>query len=575
MSLLAPWWLAGLLALVPLLALHLRRRRRQLEVDSLMLWREQAGTLPARRRARLVPSLLLVLQVLIVLLLVAALARPTSGGGTPAAGAAPAVFVLDDSAAMATRDVAPDRLTAARRQLDARLARLPAATPVTIVLAAATPRLLVSAVSPADAREALAGVRPRAATRASGTGAAARADADTGAPTATTPRADLRPALALAAGQLHRRGGAITLFHSRGTTPPPVRADGVTYAAVAIGTASPDDVALTDASARCAPAAPADASPAAPDPAPGASPAPACTVFAAVRNDGTSTVRERLAIERDGRETAARELTVAGGERVELSFAARAGERLTLRLTRADALAADDAATVTVPGAAVPTNVTLVSDRPATAALARALAATPGVTLRVVAPGVYQGDAAARADLVVFDRWLPDGGLPDAQALLLVAPPRLPGGSVGAPLADPVLSGLDGADPLLAGVDLDGLALAAGAARGTVLPQSLRAIAWAPGGPLLATGAEPGERPAQTTLMTFDPAASTLPQLAAFPALLANVVAAAQPAAATPAAPGAGPSPADALNAGAPGGSAAPNADGLAGSAAPAPDAAG
>ncbi len=143
--------------------------------------------------------------------------------------------------------------------------------------------------------------------------------------------------------------------------------------------------------------------------------------------------------------------------------------------------------------------------------------------MQLVAPDDYDGGEAA---LTVFDRWLPDGALPEARALLLVAPPRLPGGTVGAGLADPVLSGLDADDPLLAGVDLDGLAIAAGAARRTTLPPQLRAIAWAPGGPLLATGA----RPARTTLLTFDPAASTLPQLPAFPALLANIVTAARPA---------------------------------------------
>ncbi len=312
MTLLAPWWLAGLLALVPLLALHLRRRRRQLEVDSLLLWQEQAGAAPARRRARLVPSLLLLLQVLVVVLLVAALTQPTSGGGTPAPGAAPAVFVLDDSAAMAARDVAPDRLAAARRQLDVRLARVPSATPVSVVLAAPTPRLLVSAVSPDAAREAVAQVRPRAATSA-GAGAAGDAGTASGAAGAAS-APDLRAAVALAAGELHRRGGSITLLHGRGTTPPPVRTDGVAYRAVAIGTAAPDDVAIADASARCDPAAPASPAPAAGGTPPADDPAtPACSVFAAVRNDGEAAVRERLVVERDGEETTSRELSIAPG----------------------------------------------------------------------------------------------------------------------------------------------------------------------------------------------------------------------------------------------------------------------
>lgn len=180
MTLLTPWFLAGLLALAPLLALHLRRRRRREEVASLLLWRELPAAAPGRRRAALVPSLLLLLQALIVVLLVLALARPARDAAEAGAGLPPRVFVVDASRAMEATDVAPDRLTAARRNLDGRLARLPAESPVTIVTAGATPRLLVSGVSPTAAREALADLR------------------------ASAPRVDLRAGLALAAGQLHR-----------------------------------------------------------------------------------------------------------------------------------------------------------------------------------------------------------------------------------------------------------------------------------------------------------------------------------------------------------------------------------
>lgn len=495
MSLLTPWFLAGLLALAPLLALHLRRRRRRQEVASLLLWHELASAVPSRRRAALVPSLLLLLQVLIVVLLVLALARPARDGAAAGAGLAPHVYVLDGSRAMNATDVAPDRLTAARRDLDRRLARLPAATPVTVVAAGAVPRLVVAGASPDAARAALADLR------------------------VTAPRADLRAGLALAAGQLHRTGGTITLVHAIENVAPRVEGEGVAYTAVTIGTRA-DAQVLEQPVARCTPAA-----------------TPTCTVFAAVRNDADAAARARLVVERDGATLASRALALTAGERAEVAFPAEAGARLTVRLERSGGgspaggatasapIRTGESATVTVPDPTAPTTVTLVSDRPADAPLARALAATPGVTLRLIAPRDYAAADASAPDLLVLDRWLPDGELPAARSLLLVAPPELPGGGVGAPLTDPTLSGTATAAPLLAGVDLDALAIDAGAARRTTLPTALHALAWAPSGPLLAAGAIPGERPERIALLTFDPQASTLPQLPAFPILLANVVA--------------------------------------------------
>jgi hypothetical protein len=513
LTLLTPWLLAGLLALAPLLALHLRRRRRRQEVASLLLWQELPAAAPGRRRATLVPSLLLLLQALIVVLLVLALARPASERAAEEVGAAPQVLVLDGSRAMAATDVAPDRLATARRLLDQRLDRLDGDTPVSVVLAGASPRLLAERVTPEEAREALAGVR------------------------ATAPRADLRAGLALAAGQLHRAGGTVTLVHAVDDPAPRVSTDGVTFAAEAIGSRDAADVRLEQPVARCTPApeaATASGTAASGATTPAEVAAPACTVFAAVRNDGSSATSARLVVEQDGAATASRTLALARGERVEVTFPAEAGARLTVRLDGADGSSGAGsggsdrdgaAATVVVPRPDAPATVTLVSDRPATAPLARALAATPGVALRSIAPDAYEGGDADAADLLVLDRWLPDGGLPSASALLLVAPPRLPGGALGAPLADPALSGTVAADPLLDGVDLAGVALDAGAVRRATLPEELRALAWAPGGPLLAAAALPGERPQRIALLTFDPQRSTLPQLPAFPILLGNIVA--------------------------------------------------
>ena len=510
MAVTAPLALLGLLALVPLVALHLRRRRRRQEVDSLLLWREQAAAAPARRRAAVVPSVALLLQALVVVLVVVALARPEgdrAGGGDP--DAAPTVFVLDASAQLGIGD----RLAQARAVVEGGLSRLPAGTPVSLVVAGRAPRLAVDGGDADDVRAALAAVRPQEG------------------------RADLRAGLALAGGQLQRAGGRVTLVRMREHAGPAVRAEGLAYRSVPVGAAAAD-VAVEQPVARCAADRAGDQRGSAPRIGgqvrsdPGASGGATgggsarCTVFAAVRNDGGATVRRRLTVAERGREVAARTVTVGAGERAEVVFEATAGARLELRLDGGDARTADDRVTVVVPDPAAPVAVTLVSDRPRDAPLARALAATAGVELTVVAPGAFDGTAAAKAGLLVLDRWLPDGGLPTARALLLVAPPRLPdGGTVGRATGDAAVSGTAAGAPLLTGVDLDALLLADGAARRTTLPPGLRAVAWAPGTPLLATGAlGDGARPAPVTVIAFDPQASTLPRLPAFPILIGNVV---------------------------------------------------
>lgn len=111
MTFAAPWAL-GLLALVPIVvALHLRRRR-SLEVGSVMIWRRVAGTVGRTRSRWAVPSswLSLLLQVAAVIALTLALARPT----TADAGASHLVLVLDATQPMLAVDVAPLRFEAAR-----------------------------------------------------------------------------------------------------------------------------------------------------------------------------------------------------------------------------------------------------------------------------------------------------------------------------------------------------------------------------------------------------------------------------------------------------------------------------
>jgi hypothetical protein len=492
--LLAPWFLAGLAALLPLVALHLRRQRRRREVASLLTWRELGGGgARVRRRASIMLPLLLALQAVVIVLIVVALTGPShasDGGMNSDHRPPPQVFVLDDSAAMASSDPAPGRLVDARAELDRRLASVPAGTPVSVVLAGPTPRLLVTDASPREARERVAMVSARSGD------------------------ADLSAGLALAAGQLHRAGATVTLLHAADHPAPHVTTEDVRYRAVAIGEPTSDNRSLAQPVARCAPTM---------------SDRPArCTVFTTVRNDGPSAVREQLLVQRDGRAIASRAVAIGPRASAELAFDAAPGARLTLALTGADTNAADDRVPVTVPDPAAPVDVTLVSAQPPTAPLARALGSLPGVRSRLVAPAAFSAHGAESADLVVLDGVLPGNALPDAPGVLLVSPPRLPGGSVRGALANPQLSGERSADPLLAGVDLSALAIAAGGARKVTLPPSLRALAWAPDGPLLAAGNGGVDGPLHLALLTFQPSASTLPQLSAFPILLANIVSWAQ-----------------------------------------------
>ena len=114
MSFEAPGWLllTGLTALV--LVLHMRRRR-ELTVPSVILWRLLENTTAGRRSLRPPPpSLLLLLQLAIVAVTSIALAQPQFGGR---AEAGHTIYVLDGSGSMRATDLVPSRFEAARARL--------------------------------------------------------------------------------------------------------------------------------------------------------------------------------------------------------------------------------------------------------------------------------------------------------------------------------------------------------------------------------------------------------------------------------------------------------------------------
>jgi Ca-activated chloride channel homolog len=462
-TLLAPWGLLGLAVVVPLVVAHLRRRRSTRAVASLLLWPQpERRAVTARRRAVLVLPWLLALQVLAVAALAVALARPEHDDGGGAAARAPvAVFVVDTSLAMRPAD----RLPAARAAVESRLAALPQGTRAALV----APDVLVAPTTDRKKlRTALARLRAGYGT------------------------ADLTTALRIAGGLLATPHDHVDVLHAREDPVP--RTSGVAVTARAVG-APLADQAIDTAAARCA--------------------AADCRLHAVVRNDDDNGRTDVVEV-RDGTRLLVRQAVhVAAHDQTGIVLRVRAGARLRVTIDGArDGLPEDDTASVVVPGPASAA-VTLVSDAGRSSALTRALAAVPGVKLRLLTPAAFRHAGAGTADLLVLDRIAAPAQLPAVAGVLEVAPPS------GAALADAAVT-TTADDPLLAGVDLTGLAIDAGAAHRLTLPAGLRTVVGAAGGPLLAAGIAHGQRLA---VLAFDPRRSTLPGLAAFPTLIANLVA--------------------------------------------------
>lgn len=157
MSFAAPWAL-GLLALVPLVvALHLRRRR-SVEVGSVMIWRLVAGA-AGRVHSRWAPPASwpsLLLQVVAVVALALAIARPTLSDPVPAH----LVLVLDATQPMLAVDVSPRRFDVARDEALALLDALGDDTSVSVLAATERARPLAVRLDAATARARIVALQP-------------------------------------------------------------------------------------------------------------------------------------------------------------------------------------------------------------------------------------------------------------------------------------------------------------------------------------------------------------------------------------------------------------------------------
>jgi hypothetical protein len=477
MSLLTPWALGGLAVLVPLVILHLRHDRRQSQdVPSLRLWLDLVP-LSARRRAwaklpRL--PLLLALQVLAVTLIAAGLAQPAT---SRVAGERGTVYVIDGSFWMS----AAGRMPAALARVAALAARLPATSTVSVVLAGGTPRLLYGG-APAGVRQALERVRP-----------------------GTAP-STLSGALALAARESDGRDFRFVVLRAPEDPAPAVRAGAAQIQVISIGPRISDQ-GIFPVGAHC-----------------GGTSARACEVLAVVANHSPVPVTDSFTAYDNGVRTLSSSIHVMPESDADLTLASRPNQQIELRLNGRDALTEDNVAWITVPGAgnaAEPMRITLVGEPSDAQVVAEAFAAVPGIQLRMRTPETYRAADARASGLTVLDGWLPPSGLPPSASVFLIDPPRIPGGRMGAPLAETVVSGTDEETDLLDGIDLSSLSIDSGSAHAVTLPSYMSALAWSPSGPLIAAGHDAVQRVA---MLTFDPARSDLPQLPALPLLAENLV---------------------------------------------------
>ena len=478
MSLLDVGALAALLLAVPLIALHFRRRRPpRRAVGSLLAWRDlpTVGGGAARRFGRPPLPLLLVLQLLALVLLVFALAHPV---GNKSRTDTSRVYVVDESMWMGAREADRTRIEAAQAELRERLAAVPGDEAVRIVGAGATPTVLYEG----DA--------------AAARGAVSRLSTGPGA-------ANLPAALRLAAGLRAGESSEVVLLRAPEEASPRVRG-GSSYEDVRVGR-KVADLGLEGASAHCDVLG-----------------VEACEVFVRIADRGGGARRVPLRIAISGEPTHRVDVEVPGNGSAPLVFTAAPGAAVQISLLPGDALAADDSAFVSVPRPGGE-RITLVGERRRALPLARALASVPGVKLRLRTPETYEPTDPGTSDLLVLDDFVPKGGLPDAPGLLLVNPPRFPGGQVLGTMEDSRMSGTEAASPLLGGVRASpSLTIGAEASKRLALPAAMSAAAWSAEGPLIASGTESGRRVA---VMSFEPSESNLPQLADFPTLIDNIVA--------------------------------------------------
>jgi hypothetical protein len=142
----------------------IKPRRADRPVASSMLWRSVVQEADARRAFRRIPPLVLMaIQLLALTAGVAALARPYVR--SPGAVGPDAIVLLDVSASMQATDVAPNRLTSAKAQIEGMIDSLQPDQSMTLLTVGDVPHVLAARTGDQLAlRQALGSVAPTAQT---------------------------------------------------------------------------------------------------------------------------------------------------------------------------------------------------------------------------------------------------------------------------------------------------------------------------------------------------------------------------------------------------------------------------
>ena len=486
----AAWLLAGLSLPLIILFHLLARRRREVTVPSLYLWRRLLeNEKPSLRLRRIAADLILILQLLAAALAVTALAGPRlRGGGSRITG--PTVLLIDVSAGMSA--AGPDGRTRMDEALDeaAALIRTKSLNAELAVLAGGRRVQPVSGFT-RSRRLLLAGIRQLEATHEPG-----------------NPGTLLKAARALSAS----RSGARIIFITDGAFDPPV-SFGTNLETVLVGDREAGNTGIVLFDVRNLPGG-------------------GRQLLLSGRNFSSDTRNLQLGIRLDERVLSEETVELAPGESLVRNYTwqEELEGRLTASLTSlpdngppSESLSADDEAYAVLS----PENRADV--RLYTAGnwfLETLLASHPALNLRIHSlergfdPALSPGPAGD-ADLLVFDRIaVPTSG---SEAVLAIYPfeqgsPGLPlraTGGIAAP--DPV--SWDNGHPIMRNVDLSRTSISRGVSISPA-PGS-RILAESESGPLVLAGADDQRR---WTALSFDVLASSLPVSPAFPIMISNAL---------------------------------------------------
>lgn len=463
-----------LLALIPVVfVLHLLRASAERRIiPSTFLWRNLGRDPEVARRWR--PprlTLLLLLQLLAIAAAAFALASPR----VTAPPGRHLVLVLDASGSMLATDEAPSRFDEAVRRARAVLARLSPTDVVSIVRAGPGPQTIATTIEPLTAQAKLAEIKP-------GAGQAA-----------------MREALFVASDLARRTSDRATemdvLTDGAFVDPGDLSGLGVATHFDIVGKESANR-AITGLSVARQPGGTGKQS-----------------ALVKVANYGDRPVRVTLNLFVDDVAYDKRDVDVNGKAGAVATFDVPAGtRRVAARLNGGDVMPSDDYAEVSVDTGFV-RRVLLVTAKPE--AMLRALRAIPDLRVDTVTPDKYDGSGA---EIVVLDGVLPQP-LPSGQ-LIVVNPPAsqqfLP---IQGERQSIQFSDFDPRHPLLQAIDLSAVRLAKATPFQT--PSWARVVAEAPAGPLILEGKESGR---EVVALGFEPTASGLDRMIAFPLLVANAV---------------------------------------------------